>query len=181
MRLCRVETERRLVALLGELQGWTTDEGEGLASNGATWWVSVAPVEIPLGRTIAIGVEPDEMDGDLEQIAIAGTVDPSEDQWSISCYAFAVGENAYSPIPGDSDSRQVRAKAAVESAVSDVRELLAANPRLSIDGAEFIGVHDVRVSAMRGPYFAAPDGGDPGAYASFTISARAQLRAGTTH
>lgn len=181
MRTCRVETERRIVSLAGELDGWTADFDEAASSDEPLWFVTpVLDDGIPLGRVVVIGLDPGTVDGLIEPTGIAGTTDPSEDAWQIIAMAATFGETAAPPLD-DADDRPLswRAKQVVEDAMGDLRDLLAANHRLAVDGGPFIGVHDVRLSQMRGPWFSQGPDADPGAFAPFTIDCRAQLRAGS--
>ncbi len=179
MRTCRVETERRIVALASQLPDWTGDQGEAKSSETPRWWVTPVPDQIELGRTVVIGVEPDAFDGDIEPTAIAGTTAPADDVWSITGVVFAIGEGAYPPY-AEWDERPApwRAKQVVEDAIGDLREMLAANHRLAIGNEPTLGVYQVTLSGWRGPWYSAPDNGDAGAFARFTIDCRAQLRAG---
>lgn len=158
-----MEALRRLVALAGELPGWSLEPG-----SPSQWWATGPLAEVPArGRVAVIGWTSDEDDlsGTVEPTAIASDRGPAEDQWTLRVL-----------IQDTASADPLEAMAGVEEAVNDLREMLAGNHRLHRTGWDLLGVHDVRVIDWRGPFFGQGGGSDPFAQAFATISLTADLR-----
>lgn len=180
MRTCRTEAERRIVALAGDLAGWTADPVT--AADDESLWLVTPPVHggVQLGRVVVVGIAPEDENGGIEPTAIAKTSE-AEDQWQIEGAIFLSGASSIFGSSGDSDDPAQApwiAKQAVEDALNDLRDVIAGNQRLQRDDWPFIGAV-ATLSAWVGPWFSQSDDGEPLGTARFTITCTAQLRSGT--
>lgn len=150
----RTATERRLVEVLGQLDGFNTRAVKG------QWYVTPADPalgsKVPNRRSVLIGTP----DGVFDPEGIAAGHGPSTDSWGISC-VIACTDVA---LPLD-------AKQACEDALNAIADELARNGRLGMAG----GPRDLTITTTVGPHFGWDSGRVPTAWIDFDIRCFADI------
>ncbi len=148
----RTYTERVLVALLADLDGFSADPAEGL------WHVTPAFAGTPTSRRWVVTGTPD---GALDPDGIAAGHDPSVDEWTISCGL------ACTDVPDPLDAKQ-----ACEDALNVIADTLAADPRLGVAD----GPRSVELGRVSGPYTSWEQGKPLMAWINFELACTADIR-----
>jgi hypothetical protein len=147
----RTATEVQLVTVLGALDGFSTEPGDGV------WMVTPPPLgKLPNRRTLIIGTP----DGPISPDAVAAGHGPSVDAWVIPCGISCTD------IP-----EVIPAKQAIEAAVNAVADYLAAHPRIGLAN----GPRDLRVVEIVGPNVHHEQGSPLMGWANFDIQAFADI------
>lgn len=159
-RTIRTKVARRLVTLIGRLDGFSE-----LPEDNQWWVLGAHQREGTNRRWVMIGEA--TFEGEISPEALAAGRDPSIDSWAIECSIACT----------DIDD-EWQAQQAVEDALGDIRDMLAADPRLTLAGASpaHLGVDRAAVGVWNGPIFtrADPDA-DALAAIEFTIVVTAHL------
>lgn len=155
----RTATTRRLVELIGDLDGFSTDPTDGL------WWVT-RPLNSPAKnrRIVVIGT------GNTESIdpdGIGSGHGPTRDVWLIPC---VLG------ITDDPNLSLEAAEQACEDAFNAICDLLATNHRLAPNPPGCLGLRPV--SFDTGSIW--ESGKPPAAWAEFELQAQAQIERNQT-